>query len=114
MLKRVALLGAIAALTSGNPSNAVAQGWGGSGWGGGVTVTVSGFPGPYPYYRRPYYPRPCCYRPYIPRRVWCCHSPYYARPYYRPPYFYGDNFAPYGYNWEGGGYYNEASYGGYE
>jgi hypothetical protein len=99
MLKRVARLGAIAALTIGIPSNAVAQSW------GGVTVTVSGFPGPapYPYYRRPV---PCCYRPYRPHysRPWCCYRPYYG--YYRPPYFYGDYFAPHHYNW-----YRDAGYG---
>jgi len=124
MLKRVAILGAIAALTIWNPPNCVAQGW------GGVTVTVAGFPGPYPYRARPYYARPAwCCRPYYPRPVWCCNRPYaypYAYsnpyPYYgRPPYYYGDSFAPYAYNWNryDAGYnyngygagYNEAGYG---
>ncbi len=116
MLKRVALLGAIAALTIWNPSNSAAQGW------GGVTVTVAGFPGPYPYR-----PRPWCCRPYYPRPVWCCNRPYrysypYPYPYYaRPQYYYGDSFAPYGYNWNryDAGYnwnrndvgYNDAGYG---
>ncbi len=112
MLKRVALLGAMAALTVWNPTISVAQGWG-----GGVTVTVAGFPGPYPYRPRPwccrpYVPRPtwCC-RPYIPRPVWCCNRPYpYYYGYYgRPLYYYGDRFAPYGYNWNVG--YNDADYG---
>jgi hypothetical protein len=115
MVKRVALLGAIAALTIWNPSNSVAQSW------GGVTVTVS-LPAPYPYRPRPtwccrpYYPRPtwCC-RPYYPRPVWCCRRPYYSG-YPRPLYYYGDNFAPYGYNWnryDSGyyGYYNDVGYG---
>lgn len=120
MLKRVALLGAIAALTIWNPSRSVAQawdggwdgaGWGGNGWGGGaVTVTV-GFPGfRRPFCCRPHIPRPvfCC-RPVPPRPVWCCENrafPYYYR---RPPYYYGDSFAPYGYNWNAG--YTEAGYG---
>jgi hypothetical protein len=117
MLKRGAFVGAIAALTIWSPSHAVAQEWGG-GWGGGVTVTVSGFPGAYPYRRpwccRPYIPRPGCCRPYIPRPVWCCNRPYpyygSAYPYYgRPLYYYGDSFAPYGYNWNAG--YAEAGYG---
>ena len=123
MLKRVALLGAIAALTIVKPSNSVAQGWdgwaGGGGWGGccgAVTVTV-GFPGPVPFRRpircceRPFIPRPvfCCERPFIPRPVFCCERRFFPRPFVRPPYYYGDNFAPYAYNWNAG--YGNAGYG---
>lgn len=128
MLKRVALLGAIAALTILKPSDSVAQGWDGWGgpWGGGVTVTVTGFPGPFrrpvPCCARPFIPRPtfccrrrffprpvvCCERPFIPRPVFCCERPFIDRPFYRPPYFYGDSFAPYAYNWNAG-----YGYGGY-
>jgi hypothetical protein len=110
MLKRVALLGAIAALTIASPSHSVAQDWGG--WGGGVTVNV-GFPvRPFPrqdFCCRPRIPRPveCC-RP-IPRPVICC-RPYY-RPWPRPPYFYGDSFAPYGYHYNAG--YPNVGYDGY-
>ena len=50
MLKRIALLGAMAALTIVKPSNAVAQGWDGR---GGITVNV-GFP--FPHRRRDF----CC------------------------------------------------------
>jgi hypothetical protein len=68
---------------------------------------VSGFPGPYyPPYRRAI---GCCYHPYYPRQAWCCRS-YFPHPYYRPPYFYGDNFAPYAYGY--GSYYNETGYDG--
>jgi hypothetical protein len=121
MSKRVALLGAIAALTIWNPSTSVAQSWGGSQGCCGITVTVAGIPGPYPYYPRPccrpYYPRPiACCRPYYPRPVWCCNRPYpyySSYPYYgRPPYYYGDNFAPYAYNWNRYDVgYNGAGYG---
>ena len=114
MLKRVALLGASAALALANPSRSVAQnwdGWGG-GWGGGVTVNV-GFPSfPRPAFCcRPRFPRPfiCC-RPFIPRPVVCCRP--FFRPWGRPLYFYGDSFAPYGYNYNAG--YGEGDYGGYE
>jgi hypothetical protein len=142
MLKRIALLGAMAALTIWNPSNAAAQGWeGGAGGWGGVTVTVTGFPGPFQHRRpvrccerpfiprpvfccerpfiprpvscceRPFIPRPvsCCERPFIPRPVSCCERRFFPRPFDRPPYFYGDNFAPYGYNWNAG--YTDAGYG---
>jgi hypothetical protein len=61
MLKRIALLVAIAALTFVKPSNSVAQDWGG--WGGGVTVNV-GFPFPHR--------DSCCERRFFPRRVFCC------------------------------------------
>jgi hypothetical protein len=90
MLKRVALMGAIAALTIGNPSHSIAQDWRG-GWGpGGVTVTV-GFPGPI--FRRPV---SCCFGP---RPIACCWDrPFPPGPFFRPPYFYGDRFAPYAYN----------------
>jgi hypothetical protein len=119
MLKRVAFLGAIAALTIASPSHAVAQDW--AGWGGGgVTVNV-GFPAfqrpdfccrprPRPFVCcRPFFPRPivCC-RP-IPRPVVCC-RPFY-RPWPRPPYYYGDSFAPYGYHYDAG--YTDGGYGGY-
>jgi hypothetical protein len=113
MLKRVALLGAIAALTIASPSHAVAQTWGG--WGGGVTINV-GFP-VFPrrdFCCRPRFPRPvfCC-RTFFPRPVFCC-RPFYRsfyRPWPRPPYYYGDGFAPYGYHYNAG--YTTAGYGGY-
>jgi hypothetical protein len=141
MLKRVALLGAIAALTIGNPVRSVAQTWDGAGWdgagwdggswdgagwdggrwGGGCCVTVAVRvairPRPWCCRRipprpivccRPLIPRPtiCC-RPVIPPRpVLCCNRPY---PYYgRPLYYYGDSFAPFGYNPNAG--YTDASY----
>ena len=110
MLKRVALLGTIAALTIVKPSHSAAQAWdggGGGGWGGGgVTVTVTNFPGPFrrpvPCCRRPVF---CCERPFIPPRpVFCCERAFAPRPFVRPPYFYGDRFAPYAYNWNAGYY----------
>jgi hypothetical protein len=130
MLKRVALLGAIAALAIGNPARSVAQAWDGAGWegagsdgagwdggrwdggrwGGGccITVAVRVAIRPRPFCCRPIPPRPivCC-RPFVPPRpVWCCNRPY---PYYgRPLYYYGDSFAPYGYNPNAG--YTGASY----
>src|SRR5215470_6623806 len=71
MLKRVALFIAMAALTIVKPSNAVAQGWGGSwdGWGGNCC-------------ERRFIPRPvfCCERPFIPRPVFCCERPFIPRP----------------------------------
>jgi hypothetical protein len=110
MWKRVALLGAIAALTVMKPSNSVAQAWdgwdgvGGDGFGGGaVTITV-GFPHRrFPCCERPFFPRRvfCCERPFIPRPVFCCERRFF-RPFVRPPYYYGDNFAPYAYNWNAG------------
>jgi hypothetical protein len=129
MLKRVALLGAIAALTIAGPSHSVAQEW--AGWGGGVTVHV-GFPVlPRPdFCCRPRIPRPidccrvierpvACCRP-IPRRVECCDDPYYPyrpiyRPWTRPLYYYGDRFVPYGYHYnaaypDGGDGYGDAGY----
>jgi hypothetical protein len=124
MLKRVALLGAIAALTIWNPARSVAQTWDGAGydgagydgvgydggrWGGGccITVTVRVHVRPRPWCCRPIPPRPiiCCH-PVPPRPVWCCNSRPYV--YGRPPYFYGDRFAPYGYNPYAG--YTDASY----
>ena len=106
MLKRIALLGAMAALTIVKPSNAVAQGW--DGW-GGITVNV-GFP--FPHRRRDF----CCEeRRFFPRRVFeerrdfCCEeSRFFPRRFGRPPYYYGDRFAPYAYNWNGG--YTNAGY----
>ena len=91
MLKRVALIGAIAALTIGNPSNSMAQDWTG-GWGPGAVTVRVGFPGPF--FRRPV---SCCFRP---SPVVCCNRPFFPfpRPFFRPPYFYGDYFAPYAYN----------------
>ena len=73
MLKRIALLGAMAALTVLKPSNAVAQGW--DGWGGGISVNVRvPFPRRDFCCERRFVPRPvfCCERPFIPRRVFCC------------------------------------------
>jgi hypothetical protein len=127
MLKPVALLGAIAALALWNPANSVAQewggdggGWDGGGWRGGgccgVTVTVSTFPAPFRRpvrcCARPFIPRPafCCERPFIPRPTFCCERRFF-RPFFRPPYFYGDNFAPYAYNWNAG--YGYDGYGGW-
>lgn len=108
MWKRVAFLGAMAALTIWNPSNAVAQVWDG---GGAITVNV-GFPFPH---RRDF----CCERRFFPRRVFCCEERreefccddrrFFPRPFGRPPYYYGDSFAPYGYNWNAG--YTDAGYG---
>jgi hypothetical protein len=75
MLKRIALLGAIAAvLTLANPSNSVAQGWDGSG--GGITVSIGNLLGfhvgfPFPNRRADF----CCERRerrFFPRRVDCC------------------------------------------
>jgi hypothetical protein len=142
MLKRVALLGAIAALTIGNPSNSVAQGWDGGGGCCGITVTVTGFPRPDFCCERRFFPRRvfccerrffprrdiCCERRFFPRPVFCCEPErrffprpafcceperrFFARPFDRPPYYYGDSFAPYAYNWnryDAG--YSEAGYG---
>jgi hypothetical protein len=86
MLKLIALLGVIAALTLANPSNSVAQGW--DGGGGGVTVSIGnllgfhvGFPFPN---RRPdleerrerrFFPTrvDCCEeRRFFPRQDFCC------------------------------------------
>ena len=109
MLRRVALLGAIAATTIWNPSHSIAQTWDG-GWGNGccgaITVTV-GFPRQH-FCCRPFIPRPsfCCH-PFVPRPVWCCNNRWH--PYWgRPLYYYGDRFAPFGYNWNAG---YDAGYG---
>ena len=110
MLKRIALLGAMAALTIVKPSNAVAQGWDGCCGVGGITVNV-GFP--FPHRRRDF----CCEeRRFFPRRVFeerrdfCCEEDrFFPRRFGRPPYYYGDRFAPYAYNWNGG--YTDAGYG---
>jgi hypothetical protein len=131
MLKRIALLGAMAALTIVKPSNAVAQGFDGC---CGITVNI-GFPFRHCCERR-FFPRRvfCCEerrvfccddRRFFPRRVFCCEEPrvfccddrrFFPRPFYRPPYYYGDRFAPYAYNWNAGygdpGYAN-AGYGYY-
>src|SRR5712671_2351251 len=60
MLKRIALLVAMAALTIVKPSNAVAQGWDGC---CGITVNVG-----FPFQHRDF----CCERRFFPRRVACC------------------------------------------
>jgi len=102
MLKRVALLGSIAAVTALSASSAGAQYWGG----GPVTVTVSTYPSPYPY---PYYPT---YRHYYHREGWWWDgdAPYYRR-YRAPPFFYGDNFEPYGYGYRAeSGYHSVTGY----
>ena len=101
MLKRIVLLGAMAALTIVKPSNAVAQGWDGC---CGITVNV-GFP--FPHRRADF----CCEeRRFFPRRDFCCEeSRFFPRRFGRPPYYYGDRFAPYAYNWNGG--YTDAGYG---
>jgi hypothetical protein len=82
MWKRIAILGALVALTIWNPSHAVAQGWdggdGGGGWGGGgccgITVHV-GFPN-FCCDNHRFFPRrrvDCCdNRRFFPRRVDCC------------------------------------------
>lgn len=130
MLKRVALLGAIVALTMiVKPSGSIAQEWGG--WDGccgapRITVTVTGFPGPVPFRRpcceRRFFPPPrvaCCEHRFIPPRpigfccerrffppvrpvAFCCERRFFPEPFARPPYFYGDQFEPYAYNWNGG------------
>jgi hypothetical protein len=118
MLKRIALLVAMAALTIVKPSNAVAQGWDGG------CCERRFFPRPVFCCERPFIPRPvfCCERPFIPGpvfgceepRVFCCEDrPFFPRSYGygRPLYYYGDRFAPYGYNWNAG--YADASYGYY-
>jgi hypothetical protein len=133
MLKRIVLLGAMAALTIVKPSNAVAQGWGGC---CGITVNV-GFPFPqrradFCCEERRFFPRRdfCCEeRRFFPRRVFderrdfccderrffpradfCCEERrFFPRAVGRPPYYYGDSFAPYGYNWNAG--YTDAGYG---
>ena len=119
MLKRIALLGAMAALTIVKPSNAVAQGWDGC---CGITVNV-GFPFQHRDFccERRFFPRQvscceerrdfCCEeRRFFPRQVFCCDDRrFFPRPFGRPPYFYGDSFAPYRYNWNGG--YTNAGYG---
>jgi hypothetical protein len=122
MWKRVALLAAIAALAIWNPAGVVAQewaGWDGGGWDGGrfdrggccISVTVRVHvrprccrppipPRPIACCERPFIPpRPivCCERPFIPQPVVCCDR--FPRTFARPPYFYGDHFAPYVYNW---------------
>ena len=74
MLKLIALLGAMAALTIVKPSNAVAQGWDGC---CGITVNV-GFP--FPHRRRDF----CCEeRRFFPRRVFEERRDFDAAP--RPP-----------------------------
>lgn len=114
LLKRIALPGAIAALTILGPPDATAQGWGGPfgypccGGPYGVTVHVD-FPlpppppPPPPVFRRPI---ACCYHPLPPPPPpppppCCCCGPGPAGffPHRHPLYFYGDRFVPYGYNW---------------
>jgi hypothetical protein len=88
MLKRIALLVAIAALIFVKPSNSVAQDWGG--WGGGVTVNV-GFPFPHRDF--------CCERRFFPRRVDCCEERrFFPRPFWRDDWNAGYTDAGYGYN----------------
>src|SRR6267143_4961655 len=137
MLKRIVLLGAMAALIIVKPSNAVAQGWDGCCGVGGITVNV-GFPRrDFCCEERRFFPRRdfCCERRFFPRRVFeerrdfcceesrffprrvfeerrdfCCEeSRFFPRRFGRPPYYYGDRFAPYAYNWNGG--YTNAGYG---
>jgi hypothetical protein len=116
MWKRIALLVAMAALTIVKPSNALAQGWqgwGGSwdGWGGDCCQRRF-IPRPIICCQRPFIPRPivCCERPLIPRQVFCCDDRrFFPRPWGRPPYYYGDRFAPYAYNWNTG--YTDGDYG---
>jgi hypothetical protein len=104
MLKRIALLGAIAALIFVKPSNAGAQGW--DGWGL-----------PFPHFcceEHRFFPGRdfCCdERRFFPRPVFFEEHRYFPRPFWRPPYFYGDRFAPYVYNWNAG--YAHDGYGYY-
>ncbi len=109
MLKRIALLGAMAALTIVKPSNAVAQRWD-----DGCCQERWFIPRPVFCCERPFIPRPvfCCERPFFPRPAFCCEDrPFFPRPYGRPLYYYGDRFAPYGYNWNVG--YTDPGYGYY-
>lgn len=110
MLKRVALLGSIAAATVLSASSAGAQYWGG----GPVNVTVSAYP--YPPY--PDYPPPPPFRHYYHREGWWWgdddrwggDGPFFHR--HRLPYFWGDNFEPYGYGYRAQSYHSEAGYRG--
>jgi hypothetical protein len=124
MLKRVALLGSIAALTISNPSNSVAAVWGA----GSLAVAVTeGLP---PALERvQFFDDPCCgfpirrpvvcCRPFLrpivivrpvvfprPRPVAFCCRPFFHRFHHRafarPPFFWGQNFAPWGFNPYGG------------
>jgi hypothetical protein len=99
MWKRIVLLGAMVALTIVKPSNAVAQSWDGC---CGISVNVR-----VPFPRQDF----CCQeRRFFPRRVDCCDDRrFFPRPFGRPPYYYGDRFAPYAYNWNAG--YTDAGYG---
>ena len=109
MLKRVAFLGAMTALTIVKPSNAVAQGW--DGWGG----VNGGFPPHFCCGEHRFFPRRdfCCEEPrvfccdehhFFPRPVFFEEHRFFPRPFWRPPYFYGDRFAPGVYNWNAGYY----------
>jgi hypothetical protein len=120
MWKRAALLGSFAALTLCNPASSSAAVW--RAFAAAAAAAAASSTDTAPVERVQYYydsvgccnhawfPRPCCYRPWVPRPVDCC-RPYYPRPccYNRPLYYYGDNFAPYGYNW----YRYDAGYYGY-
>jgi hypothetical protein len=137
MWKRIVLLGAMAALTIVKPSNAVAQSWDGC-CGITVNVRVP-IPRQDFCCERRFFPRrvdcceerrffprqvdcceerrffprqvDCCEeRRFFPRRDFCCEeSRFFPRRFGRPPYYYGDRFAPYAYNWNGG--YTNAGYG---
>jgi hypothetical protein len=115
MLKPIALLGAMVALIIVKPSNAVAQGWDGC---CGISVNVRvPFPRQDFCCERRFFPRRefCCERSFFPRQVFCCDDRrFFPRPWGRPPYYYGDRFAPYAYNWNAG--YGDGygyDYGGY-
>lgn len=100
MLKRVALLGSIAAVTALSASSAGAQYWGG----GPVNVTVSAYP--YPSYYPPYPPP---YPRYYHREGWWDDDgPLFHR--HRLPYFWGDRFEPYAYGYRAESYHSEAGY----
>ena len=108
MLKLIALLGAMTALTSCSDERRffARQDF--------CCEERRFFPRPIFCCERPFIPRPifCCERPFIPRPVFCCEDrPFFHRPYGygRPLYYYGDRFAPYAYNWNAG--YNDAGYG---
>jgi hypothetical protein len=158
MLKRIALLVAMAALTLVKPSHAVAQGF--DGCCGGITVNI-GFPSGHCCNERRLFPRrnfccddrrvfpradfccnerrffpgrvdccddrrffpsrvDCCEerrdfccddRRFFPRADFCCEDRRFFPRFGRPPYYYGDRFAPYAYNWNAG--YTDPGYGYY-
>jgi hypothetical protein len=127
MLKRFALLGSMAVLTIGSASSADAAVFAAAA-AAVASASGPGFVETVQYYPSQYYPSHCCLPPRPPRPILCCHRPRpiiccvrprpwccnagyggYAGYGGRPPYFYGDNFAPYAYN----PYRYDAGYDGY-